>query len=223
MRKLRQTLIHCTRGKRETLLGLNLSRVPKKFGGLMMIRRSTAAWALVLTLLAVLTAGGVWAANVHFKHGSPVFVDNGLTLTAAGFLTGLGQEDLFVLLTASANPTAVCTNPSGTNQPPGQNPAPVQVTGSEAIPASAVKNGNVQFNVTTNPPTTPIAGAPDCPGRSWTETITDMSFTCADFAVQQPPNATPPVLEQCFNLSGPASGTTGTLTATPTTCPCPSL
>src|SRR5262249_37574983 len=156
--------------------------------------------------VAALTAGGVWAASVHFKHGSPVFIDNGLTLTATGFLAGLGNEDILVVLSADANPTGACTNPAGATQPAGQNPAPVQVTGSEAIPASAIKNGNVAINVTTQPPTSPIAGAPDCPNPNWTETITDMTFTCADVAVQQPVGTT--ALEACFNLSGPASGTT---------------
>src|SRR5947207_13780179 len=113
--------------------------------------------------------------NVHFKPPSsgPSFTDNGLTLTASGALAGLGNADLLVTLTAQGNPTATCTNPSGANKPPGQNPASVTLTGSEAIPASAIKNGNVSFTVTTSAPTSPIPGAPGCPGTNWTETITD--------------------------------------------------
>jgi hypothetical protein len=51
------------------------------------------------------------------------------------------------------------------------------VTGSEAIPAEAINNGTTPFDVTTEPPTSPIPGAPDCPNTSWTENITDCSTT----------------------------------------------
>lgn len=126
--------------------------------------------------------------SVHLKGGAnaePSFTDNGLTLSASGELAGLGQGDVLVTITAKANPTATCTNPSGQNQPPGQNPAEVTVTGSQSIPASEVKNGNTPFNVTTQPPVTPIPGAPDCPNPQWTETITDMAFTSATITVEQ--------------------------------------
>jgi hypothetical protein len=118
-------------------------------------------------------------------HAAPAFTDNGLTLTAAGALAGLGFADVQVNLAATANPTAVCSN-NGGNQAPGQNPAPVTVTGSVGIPASAIKNGNAPFSVTTNPPTSPVPGAPDCPNVNWTESITDMAFTGATLTVEQP-------------------------------------
>jgi hypothetical protein len=148
----------------------------------------------ILVALSAFLAVFLWgtssamAANVHLKQNkNPEFTDNGLTLTAAGALAGLGNEDLLVTLNAFANPTGTCTNPAGATQPPGQNPAPVQVSGSQAIPASEIKNGNVAFSVTTNPPTSPIPEAPDCPNPQWTETITDMAFTSATITVEQPP------------------------------------
>jgi hypothetical protein len=159
-------------------------------------------------ILAMLTAlfvivgftGAVMASNgQHFK-GTPSFTDNGLTLTATGTLAGLGNTDVGVFLTATANPTAVCTNPSGAQKPPGQNPASVSVTGSTSIPASAIKNGNAPFTVTTNPPVSPVPGAPDCPGSSWTETITDMTWTSATITVEQP-NPGPVVLQQTFTFN----------------------
>jgi hypothetical protein len=153
---------------------------------------------IIIALLAVfvvgaITASGALASSVHLKGGKnakPTFTDNGLTLTAAGELSGLGNGDVLVTLTAQANATATCTNPAGATQPPGQNPAPVTVSGSQAIPASEIKNGNVSFSVTTTGPVSPIPGAPGCPNPNWTETITDLSFTSAVITVQQPPGTT---------------------------------
>ena len=122
------------------------------------------AAALITTGLGI---GSASAASVHFKQNRfPTFTDQGLVLNAQGALAGLGNVDLVILLTGRANVTATCTNPSGQNQPPGQNPAPITVAGSEAIPASAIKNGTVAFNVSTSPPTGPIPGAPDCPNTA---------------------------------------------------------
>jgi hypothetical protein len=71
-------------------------------------------------------------------------------------------------------------------QAPGQNPAPITVTGSQAIPRDEIKNGNTGFSVMTRAPETPIAGAPDCPNGNWSEDITDLAFTSAVITVEQP-------------------------------------
>jgi hypothetical protein len=141
--------------------------------------------------LAIGSAGAAYAANVQFKQKQlPVFTDAGLSLSAEGALVGLGNQDLVILLTAKAKVTATCTNPSGANQPPGRNPAPITVSGSDAIPASEIKNGTVDFFVQTKAPVSPIPNAPDCPNRQWKEQITDLSFTSVTLTVQQPAGRT---------------------------------
>jgi len=139
-----------------------------------------------LVILAV-TGQAALAGNVHLKppNKNPSFTDMGVVLNAQGALAGLGNGDILISLTAQADVTATCSN-KGQHQAPGQNPAPITVTGSQAIPEGEIKNGNVSFNVSTNPPVSPIAGAPDCPNPNWTEDITDLAFTSATITVEQP-------------------------------------
>jgi hypothetical protein len=129
------------------------------------------------------------ASSVHLKGGAnaePAFNDLGLALKATGALAGLGAGDVLVTLTAEADATATCTNPSGQTKPPGQNPAEVTVSGSQLIDSSDIdKNGNTPFSLKTVGPVTPVPGAPDCPNAKWTEDITDLSFTSATITVKQ--------------------------------------
>jgi len=154
----------------------------------------------IITTICVLTLGtAVYAANVHLKGGSraePRFTDNGITLTVSGALSGLGNEDLLITLDAMGDVDATCGNPgSNTWQAPGQNPAPISVTGSQAIPAEKIKNGTVGFSVATVSPENPIPGAPDCPNSSWTEMIQDVSFFEGTVTVEQPPGTVVLVVE----------------------------
>jgi hypothetical protein len=149
------------------------------------IRGVSATAAAVLLLSATASAS-----SVHLKGGKnaePAFTDNGATetLNAAGELSGLGNGDVLVTLTAQADVSSTCTNQGG-NQAPGQNPAPITVIGSQAIPQDQIKNGNTPFNVTTTPPVLIIPGAPDCPNPNWTEQINDLAFTSATITVEQP-------------------------------------
>jgi hypothetical protein len=140
-------------------------------------------------------------ASVHLKGGKnaePSFYDGGLTLMADGALSGLGNGDILVTLDAMANVTSTCTNQGG-NAAPGQNPAPISVSGSVAIPDEEIKNGNTPFSVTTIAPPAIIPGAPDCPNANWTESIDDLAFTSALITVEQPAGTTVLTLSCTFD------------------------
>src|SRR5437867_2867091 len=96
-----------------------------------------------LTVLAVVLAFAATAAfanSVHLKKKPPLTFNDDtatspvatgpLTLTATGALAGLGNGDVSVTVSATAQPNATCTNPgSGEHRPPGRNPALVVLGG----------------------------------------------------------------------------------------------
>jgi len=144
---------------------------------------------LLLSLLVLAsTATTAVASSVHLKGGKnaePSFTDGGLLLSASGELSGLGNGDVVVAISATGNVTSTCTN-NGGNAAPGQNPAPITLTGTQVIPESEIKNGTTPFNVSTTSAPATIAGAPDCPNPNWTESIDDVAFTNATINVYQP-------------------------------------
>jgi hypothetical protein len=162
---------------------------------------------MAVAIALALTSSSALAANAHFKSKPAVtFTDQGLSLSSSGAITGLGNGDVVITLTATGQPTATCTNPAGSTQPAGQNPAEITLTGVEQIPAPEIKNGNLSFSVNTSGPVTPVPGAPECPNPNWTENITDVAFTSATLTVYQPCTDTSPpisctiVLRQTFTL-----------------------
>jgi hypothetical protein len=152
------------------------------------MKRLAAVFVTAMACLAVFAQQAL-AVSPHLKGNHPLsFTDNGVTLTATVSYAGLGNFDTLQTLSATGNVTATCTNPAGATQPPGQNPAPVTLTGSTAIPAGDIKNGNVTITTKTNAPVSPIPGAPGCPNSMWTETITDVAFTSATIQLFQDSN-----------------------------------
>jgi len=166
----------------------------------------------VLALAALVGATTASAASPHFKRGSPTFTDNGLTLTASGDIAGLGNGDIRIIVLASGTPTAGCVNPgTGEHRPGGQQPAQV-VSGQVDIPGDQVKNGTLNFSVTTLPPTAPTsAKAAGCPNNNWTVVIDDVSFTDQTLCVYQDAindgvyNSPSPLVLQSGPLTCPAT------------------
>jgi len=115
--------------------------------------------------------------SAHFING-PTFTDQGTTLKATGSIAGLGNGDVTVLLNAQVTATIICTNPSG-NVAPGQT-SNVNVSGQQTI--TDVKNGRINFSVTTIAPTAP---AKSCPNNKWTASVTNVNFSSATLTIEQ--------------------------------------
>jgi hypothetical protein len=142
---------------------------------------------LISAIELSITAGVVFAASVHYKNAPPTDTRSRdkLTLQVCGALSGLGNVDVRVTVTANARPTATCTNKGGTAAP-GQNPAEVTVTGATTIPADKIKNGNVSFCVTTSPPQQPTWDQAGCANANWSAQINCMAFSGYTITVEQP-------------------------------------
>jgi hypothetical protein len=140
----------------------------------------TAA-ALVLGLSATVAL----AASVHFKQNrASTFTDGGLTATVSGALSGLGNGDVTITVIAEGEGSTVLTSPGG-NAAPGQNKVPFTLVGSQTIPSTQIKNGNLSFSVTTEAPATPTPAEAGAPNNRWTVTLTDVEFTSYTLVVEQ--------------------------------------
>jgi hypothetical protein len=156
------------------------------------MRRLLVAISAVGALM-VLTVPSALAASPHFKKGGePVCTFSGTTsipVTCTATLAGLGNEDLNIHLSVSGFALYQCQNGGG-NTAPGQNrvlegPA----TSDTAIPASAIKNGNLTF--TTNPATltaapTVSAAVAGCPNPNWTGVNPTLTLTNITLDIFQP-------------------------------------
>lgn len=145
-----------------------------------MLRRITV-FAVVVGIGALIPY--VDAASVRLKKGSTV-TDNGLTATVEGALTGLGNEDVTITIIAEGDGSVVLVNPSG-QFVPGQNRFPLELTASETIAASEIKNGNLSFSITTTPPEDPDPLEAGAPNPNWDAFFSDVEFDSVTIIVEQ--------------------------------------
>ena len=150
--------------------------------------------AVVMTLLLMAVAiPSAFSSSPHFKKGgTPVCTFSGTTsipVTCTGTLAGLGNEDLNLHLAVSGFALYQCQNGGG-NTAPGQNKVLEGPAASDtAIPASAIKNGNLTF--TTNPATLTaeptVSGATaGCPNANWTGVNPVLTLTSITLDIFQP-------------------------------------
>ena len=134
----------------------------------------TALFAAIL-ITSTVFAGSIRFSNVTFQLGS---------LIANGTLTGLGNQDVRVLLEASGFPQVTCTN-NGGNQAPGQNPPKVSADGEQLLFGFDLtrKNGKSPFGVETVDPVVVDAVTYGCPNATWTATIDFIYWTEATIRV----------------------------------------
>jgi hypothetical protein len=160
-----------------------------------MRRRIAFIFTLPVLLAAalILTAPAANAASPHFKKGGePVCTFTGTTsipVSCTGVLAGLGNDDLNIHLSVSGFALYQCQNAGG-NTAPGQNRVLAGPAESDtAIPADAIKNGNLRF--TTNPailtaaPTVDAATA-GCPNPNWTGVNPVLTLTDITLDIFQP-------------------------------------
>jgi hypothetical protein len=153
---------------------------------------------LLILVLGVFTAmvfaaGPALAASPHFKKGGePVCTFSGTTsipVSCTGTLAGLGNDDLNLHLSVSGSALYQCQNGGG-NTAPGQNRVLAgPATSDTAIPADAIKNGNLTF--TTNPATLTaadtVSGAvAGCPNNNWTGVNPVLTLTSITLDIFQP-------------------------------------
>jgi hypothetical protein len=151
--------------------------------------------ALIVLVVAGLTATAALAASPHFKkNGEPSCVIAGSAIskstTCTGVLAGLGGDDLQIDVTVSGFAVYQCQNPSGKNEPPGQNRVLVgPVTAPTSISGDEIKNGNLSF--TTEPAT--LTAAPTvsgtqagCNNDSWTGVNPTLTVTDITLDIFQP-------------------------------------
>jgi hypothetical protein len=156
------------------------------------MRRMLIALSVLVVAVAI-SATAALAASPHFKKGgTPTCTFSGTTsipVTCTGTLAGLGNEDLNLHLSVSGFALYQCQNQGG-NTAPGQNRVLVgPATSDTAIPASAIKNGNLTF--TTNPAT--LTAAPTvsgavagCPNSNWTGVNPTVTLTSITLDIFQP-------------------------------------
>ncbi|MBW3623643.1 MAG: hypothetical protein KY468_09585 [Armatimonadetes bacterium] len=154
----------------------------------------TLLFASGMTLVALVA----FAANVHFKGGAnsePTFLDRGTVLNVSACLAGLGNQDVTITVTAKGIGKTTCTNPGGKTSP-GINKKLTNLSATQTISATEIKNGQVCFSLDTKEPGPISAKEAGCPNNNWAA-FTDVDFTSAEIVVKQGGKT---VLSQSFSL-----------------------
>ncbi len=135
---------------------------------------------MAASLVAIMITSTVFARSIKF---SGVTFSLGSLITK-GTLTGLGNEDVRVVLDASGFPVVTCTNQGG-NQAPGQNPPKVSASGQQLLFGADLvrKNGKSPFDVETENPPVLDAVEYGCPNNNWTAQIDFVYWTDATIRV----------------------------------------
>ena len=131
------------------------------------MRRLTVVFVTVFVLAIPAVAQ---AANPHFRrNGTPRCTDTGSELVCTGSLTGLGNQDLVLSLSADAFAEFFCGAPGNRRLAPGQNKVPFAASGDQTVPGSEIKNGNATFRVSApeEAPPTPTPEEAGCANPNW--------------------------------------------------------
>jgi hypothetical protein len=133
----------------------------------------TAIFAAVL-ITSTVFAGAI-KLSASFSLGS---------LIAEGYMTGLGNQDVKVVLEASGFPVVTCTNLGG-NHAPGQNPPKLSAEGVTVVFGDDAfkKNGKSPYGVETNDPVFVDPVEYGCPNANWTATVDFIHWTDATIRV----------------------------------------
>jgi hypothetical protein len=157
-----------------------------------MKRKITSVFTALLAAILITStvfAGSIKLSRVTFSLGTDTTTDSGgftamstmetsgettssPTLGTQGTMTGLGEQDVRVVLVASGLPVVSCTN-LGSNMAPGQNPSKVTAFGEIPLTGdvSTTNNGRYLFGVQTEQLTELDPIVYGCPNENWTASI----------------------------------------------------
>jgi hypothetical protein len=167
--------------------------------------------AAALLVVAITASTAQAAVNVKTE---PRITFSGATATlTAGNFSGLGNVPASAELTVTGEATFFCTNPSGSNQPPGQNPVPAESGSSGPVDlGNSDHNGRgtvAGITAEVEFPPTPTPQEVGCGGKgstAWTVEEDELTATDAVLVITQPEGGTV-VYCRTFTLGGPATGT----------------
>jgi hypothetical protein len=145
-----------------------------------MLRRIALAAVGIVTVAASVAV----AANVHFIGEPTLAVSPDNTITVAGKLAGLGNKDITITVEAVGTANVTLFNPAG-HPAPGQNKVPVRSLGEITISKDEIKNGNVEFAVTTAKLREITGTELGAPNDLWTVQINSVDFSSVTVTVVQ--------------------------------------